>query len=85
METNKANQIWTKACEFLSSAVSADIYNRWIGAIEAIGDDAPGQLTLTVPNGFYHDWLEEHYLPMIRKGLGASGMENVAIAIPPPP
>ena len=80
MEATKAKQIWAKACEFLSSAISADIYNRWIGVIEAIGDETPGQLTLTVPNGFYQDWLEEHYLPLIRKALGASGFENVAIA-----
>ena len=80
MEATKAKQIWAKACEYLSSAISADIYNRWIGVIEAIGDETPGQLTLTVPNGFYQDWLEEHYLPMIRKALGASGFENVGIA-----
>ena len=80
MEATKAKQIWAKACEFLSSAISADIYSRWIGVIEAIGDETPGQLTLTVPNGFYQDWLEEHYLPMIRKALGASGQENLAIA-----
>ena len=79
METTKAKQIWTKACEFLSSAVSEDVYNRWIGVIEAIGDEMPGQLTLTVPNGFYQDWLEEHYLPMIREALEASGAENLAI------
>ena len=77
MDTNKAKQIWAKACEFLLSAVSADVYHRWIGVIEAVGDEKPGQLTLTVPNGFYHDWLEEHYLPLIRKALGVSGMENL--------
>ena len=80
MEATKAKQIWAKACEFLSTAISADIYSRWIGVIEAVGDETPGQLTLTVPNGFYQDWLEEHYLPMIRKALGASGFENVGIA-----
>ena len=80
METSKAKQIWTKACEHLSSALSADVYSRWIGVIEAVGDEAVGQLTLAVPNGFYQDWLEEHYLPMIRKALGASGQENLAIA-----
>jgi hypothetical protein len=45
--------------------------------IEAVGDEAVGQLTLAVPNGIYQDWLEEHYLPMIRKALGASGQENL--------
>ena len=80
METSKAKQIWAKACEHLSSALSADVYSRWIGVIEAVGDEAVGLLTLAVPNGFYQDWLEEHYLPMIRKALGASGQENLAIA-----
>lgn len=79
MDASKAKQIWAKACEFLSSAVSADVYSRWIGVIEAVGDDAAGHLTLTVPNGFYQDWLEEHYLPMVQKAIGAAGAENVGI------
>lgn len=32
-----------------------------------------------MPNGFYQDWLEEHYLPMIRKALGISRLENLTI------
>lgn len=90
MEANKAKEVWTKACEFLAAAISPDVYHRWIGVIEAAGDAAAGQLTLTVPNGYYQDWLEEHYLPMIRKALSASGHENLAIAFavdgtrPPP-
>ncbi|HQN79483.1 MAG TPA: DnaA N-terminal domain-containing protein [Kiritimatiellia bacterium] len=79
MEAKQAKQTWAKACEYLTSAISTDVYNRWIGVIEAIGDDRPGQLTLTVPNGFYQDWLEEHYLPMIRKALGISRLENLTI------
>ena len=79
MDENKAKEIWAKACEFLSSAVSTDVYSRWIGVIEAVGDDAAGHLTLTVPNGFYQDWLEEHYLPMIQKAIGAAGAENAGI------
>jgi len=79
VEASKAKQIWAKACEFLSSTVSEDVYNRWIGVIETVGDEAEGQLILTVPNGFYQDWLEEHYLPMIRKALEASGAEGLTI------
>ncbi len=79
METSKAKQIWAKACEFLSATLSEDVYNRWIGVIETVGDEAEGQLILTVPNGFYQDWLEEHYLPMIREALEASGAENLTI------
>jgi chromosomal replication initiator protein len=79
VEANKAKQIWTKACEYLSGAISADVFSRWIGVIETTGDSAPGQLTLTVPNGFYQDWLEEHYLPLIQKALSAAGADNLAI------
>lgn len=79
MESIKAKELWSKACEYLVSAVSADVYGRWIGVIEAVGDDKPGQLTLTVPNGFYQDWLEEHYLPMIQTALGAAGEEHIPI------
>ncbi len=79
METNQATELWGKACGFLSSAVSSDIYSRWIGVIEATGDDTPGQLTLTVPNGFYQDWLEEHYLPLIQEALEAAGGGRLAI------
>ena len=66
METSKAKQIWAQACEFLSSAMSTDIFHRWIGVIEAVGDEGPGQLTLAVPNGFYQDWLEEEWIKELR-------------------
>ena len=79
MELNKAKQLWATACEFLSTAVSDDIYNRWIAVIEAAGDDTAGQLTLTVPNGFYQDWLKEHYLPLIQEALHAAGAETLSI------
>ncbi len=79
MEASKAKQIWAKACEYLSGSISADIFSRWIGVIEAAGDESAGQLTLSVPNGFYQDWLEEHYLPLIQKAIAAAGAENAAI------
>ena len=80
MDTNKAKQLWAKACEFLSSQLSGgDVYGRWIGVIEVKDCDTPGTLTLAVPNGYYQDWLEEHYLPLIEKALVAAGAENVAV------
>ena len=79
VELNQANALWTKACEFLATAVSDDVYSRWIGVIEAAGDDVAGQLTLTVPNGFYQDWLKEHYLPLIQEALAAAGAETLSI------
>lgn len=79
MEVKKAQEVWAKACEFLSSAVSSDVYSRWIGVIESEGDETSGKLTLTVPNGFYQDWLEEHYLPLIHEALQAACGHEVGI------
>ena len=79
MDAIKARDVWAKACEHLSAAVSADVYSRWIGVIQAGGDDTPGHLTLTVPNGFYQDWLEEHYLPLIQQALAAAGSPRIPI------
>ena len=59
--------------------MSPDIYSRWIEVIEAVGDESGGQLALTVPNGFYQDWLEEHYLPLIQKAITAAGAGPLSI------
>ena len=82
MQEKQAIEYWKKAREFLAEVLSPDIYERWIGVIDAVGDDlGDSQLTLTVPNGFYQEWLLEHYLPDIRKALSAAGCENPAIHI----
>ena len=79
MDLSKARSAWAKACEILSTAVSPDVYSRWIEVIAATEDDLPGRLTLMVPNGFYQEWLETHYLPMINEALEATGAHSLEI------
>ncbi|MBR4188503.1 MAG: chromosomal replication initiator protein DnaA [Kiritimatiellae bacterium] len=80
MQEKQAIEYWKKAREFLAEVLSPDIYERWIGVIDAAGDDlGDSQLTLTVPNDFYQDWLVENFMPHIRKALSAAGCENPAI------
>ncbi|MBR4252116.1 MAG: chromosomal replication initiator protein DnaA [Kiritimatiellae bacterium] len=80
MQEKQAIEYWKKAREFLAEVLSPDIYERWIGVIDAAGDDlGESQLTLTVPNDFYQDWLVENFMPHIRKALSAAGCENPAI------
>ncbi len=63
-----ANALWSKTCKHLKDALHSDIYSRWISVIEPIDlDDAT--LTLGVDNDFYQSWLEENYLPLIKKAL----------------
>ena len=80
MQENQAIEYWKKAREFLAEVLSPDIYERWIGVIDAAGDDlGDSQLTLTVPNDFYQDWLVENFMSHIRKALSAAGCENPTI------
>lgn len=80
MQEKQAIEYWKKAREFLAEVLSPDIYERWIGVIDAAGDDlGDSQLTLTVPNDFYQDWLVENFMSHIRKALSAAGCENPTI------
>ena len=74
MDSIQANLLWEKACAFLREVFSRETYDTWISVIRAVGDDdGDAHLTLSVPNGFYQDWLQVHYLPMMKKALAASG------------
>ena len=80
VQEKQAIEYWKKAREFLAEVLSPDIYERWIGVIDASGDDlGDSQLTLTVPNDFYQDWLVENFMSHIRKALSAAGCENPTI------
>lgn len=60
--------LWENACSLLAETLSKDVYERWIAVIEPVSfsDDL---LTLAVANDFYHDWLEENYIPLISKAV----------------
>jgi len=81
-----AADLWSKACKHLQEVLRPDVYLRWIAVIEphSLTDNT---LTLAVDNDFYQTWLEDNYLPLIKKALTAasdSGAEiNVAIMIVP--
>ncbi len=65
---SSAELVWAKACKHLRSTLSKDVFDRWIGVIEAhelVGD----KLILSVQNNFYQSWLEENYLPLIQDAV----------------
>ncbi len=71
----QCSRIWEDACKQLKGILSEDIYDRWIAVIQCVSGSG-NSLQLAVANDFYKDWLEENYLPMIRKAvLVVSGKE----------
>lgn len=80
MDQAKAKELWEAACGLLREVFSQDTYDSWIGAIQARGDDqGEDTLTLAVPNGFYQEWLQEHYLASIKKALGSCQDEPLTL------
>ncbi len=60
--------IWKSSCEQLKTILSKDVYERWIAVIRCVGLQNE-KLLLAVTNDFYKDWLEENYLPVIKKSV----------------
>ena len=80
MTTTAAADLWTKACKHLQDLLRPDVYSRWIAVIEA-QSLVDGTLTLAVDNDFYQTWLEDNYLPLIKKALAAVSETEITIAI----
>ncbi len=79
---SSAETIWAKACKHLKSTLSKDVFDRWIGVIEA-RDIKGDTLELAVQNNFYQSWLEENYLPLIQDAVAlAHGSRlNISFAV----
>ncbi|MCS6770769.1 MAG: chromosomal replication initiator protein DnaA [Kiritimatiellae bacterium] len=60
--------VWSNACKELRSTLSKDVFDRWIGVIEALSIEGD-TLHLGVQNDFYQCWLEENYLPLIQDAV----------------
>jgi len=76
------NKFWEDASHQLKETLPADIFEKWIAVIQcrSIEED---KAILVVGNDFYQSWLEEHYIPLIKKALAVvSGREmDVALTV----
>lgn len=75
-----ATAVWSKACKHLKETLSKDVFDRWIGVIEA-KDIVQEQLVLRVANNFYQNWLEENYLSLIQDAVIASSTNELKVIL----
>jgi chromosomal replication initiator protein len=69
------DMIWKEACSHLEETLPKDIFEKWIAVIQCRSIEEH-RAVLVVGNDFYQSWLEEHYIPLIRKALAVvSGRE----------
>ena len=63
--------LWNQTLESLKKELSTQSFETWIQPIRPskLGETA---LTLEVPNGFFKDWVVEHYLSLIQSAVAQS-------------
>jgi len=73
-----AGELWNTVCKRLEEILHPDIYSRWIDVITPT-DLTANTLTLGVDNDFYQTWLEENYLPLIKKAISTVNDSKLTI------
>jgi len=83
MEQNQ-NVIWGRCLRFIKDNVSIQAYKTWFEPIKPIQlqEDV---LTIEVPSQFFYEWLEEHYIKLlkmvVKKELGSNGSLEYSIVM----
>lgn len=76
------NQVWTNCIDIIKDNVSSQAFKTWFEPIKPVKLEK-NVLTIQVPSQFFYEWLEEHYVPLlkkiIRKELGPDGRLEYSI------
>jgi len=81
MEKNYV-KIWNKCLEVIKDNVNSQSFKTWFEPIKPVKLSG-SILTIQVPSQFFYEWLEEHYISLlkktIKKELGAQGRLEYSI------
>ena len=64
--------LWERALQELKGKLSAENFETWLSPL-TVDRAEDSTLTLRVPNKFYADWLQTHYLDLVLDALRAHG------------
>jgi chromosomal replication initiator protein len=82
MEKKTADSIWKNCLEVIKDNVNTQNFKTWFDPIKPL-KLAGNILTIQVPSQFFYEWLEEHYITLlkktIRKELGSEGKLEYSI------
>ena len=60
--------MWEKCLSFIKDNIAEDAYNTWFVPIRP-GKLNNNVLTIQVPSKFFYEWLEEHYIKILKSAL----------------
>jgi chromosomal replication initiator protein len=68
-ESEKNHEVvWKKCLDFIRDNISPQNYKAWFEPIKPL-KLSDNTLTIMVPSQFFYEWIEENYLPLIKKAL----------------
>jgi chromosomal replication initiator protein len=76
--SQQAQALWASAQEKIKERIGSGSYDTWLKPVTAatIGDTC---ITLKVPTPFFIQWLEQHYLPIIKEALKEAAQKELSV------
>lgn len=76
--------VWSDCLEIIRKEVDEQDFNTWFKPINPLKNDGD-VLTIQVPSQFFYEWLEEHYVPVLRSAihqvLGPNGRLEYSVIV----
>ena len=69
MMTNAAKSVWNNCLSFIKDNIQEQAYKTWFEPIVAINLSEDNALHIQVPSKFFYEWLEEHYVLILKTAL----------------
>ncbi len=63
-----AQSVWNNCLEFIKDNIQPQAYKTWFEPIKAV-KLADNALSIQVPSKFFYEWLEEHYVKILKVSL----------------
>ncbi|MBW6479623.1 MAG: chromosomal replication initiator protein DnaA [Bacteroidales bacterium] len=83
MESNHL-EVWSKCLSVIKDNITLNSFNTWFAPIKPVRI-VNNVLTIQVPSQFFYEWLEEHYIELlkktIKKELGSDGRLEYSIVM----
>ena len=65
---NTAESVWRNCLSFINDNIQPQAYKTWFEPITAV-KLSENSLSIQVPSKFFYEWLEEHYVKILKVAL----------------
>ncbi len=75
---NSPQDVWQKSLEIIRENINPRSFQTWFAPLKAIHLDDTG-LILGVPNKFFCEWLDNHYLKILHNALAQASGQSLSV------